>query len=136
MCLNVDTNLHKDVYKPKIAKEDIVCYKALAMAYNSLTHINYYSSPFYSTAPWEKGKTYEAVEIWPRCTPVVEDGYFHTFIFIDDAEHLKLDLSTRYEMVVAKCIIPEGSEYYVGVDNSNKPSYASKLLKIEEIILK
>ena len=134
MCLHVNTLLHGDVYTPKVAEEDIVCYKALIYTKNEQTGKEFYISPFYSKT-WEKGKTYDALALWPRLTVAVEDGYFHAYQQFSNAEALaKSFLGIYYsEMVIAKCIIPKGSEYYVGWDNSSVGCYASKSLKIEEV---
>ena len=135
MCLHVNTLLHDDAFTAKIAEEDIVCYKALIYSKTEQTGKEYYISPFYSKT-WEKGKTYEAEELWPRDTVVVEDGYFHTYQLLSDAEDLaKMFLGRYSEMAVAKCIIPKGSEYFVGWDNQSVCCYASKSLRIETVVI-
>ena len=130
MCLYVDRKVHETAYTPLKAHRDIKCYKALIACYNPATKEVDYISPFYAK-DWKIGEIQEATQIWNRNKSIVEDGYFHSYSLEEDAQ--KLARSLRYPPVIAKCIIPEGSEYYVGTDNECKPCYASKQLVVKEI---
>lgn len=131
MCLYVDRKVHETAYTPLKAHRDITCYKALIACYN--TEGTEYLSPFYSKE-WKIGEVQEATQIWNRKASIVEDGYFHTYSLHEDAKTLAHCLTAGYTAVVAKCIIPEGSEYYVGTDSECKPCYASRLLVVKEIV--
>ena len=100
------------------AETDIVCWKFLEI-------VNYKKGKFktpYKNFPVKIGKTYTS--------KLVKEGKevnvgIHSFVKIEDA----LDYQNGYGRVVAKCIIPKGSMYFLGAYDLTDDSYASDKLK-------
>lgn len=94
---------------PKIAKEDIVCYKVLEVNIDN----RYFVTPYRKNIV-DINKPYEAKEanslsIFHPYTKT--KGYIHTFAFIPTLQNLK----ERFDNpVVFKCIIPKGTKYHRG----------------------
>jgi hypothetical protein len=74
------------------------------------------------------GETYKSKLI--RYGLLIEDG-IHSIKNLEDANHFAISVKNR---IVAKCIIPKGSEYYVGEYDDGYVSYASDTLKYVEIL--
>lgn len=109
MCLE----LYSDT-KKLIAEEDIECYKILYKEDGIFR-------TFYRDFPIEAGKTYESI--------ISKEGYriqmgLHSYVDKENA--------ICSNLYTAKCIIPKGSEYYLG-SFCGKDSYASNVLKYVEI---
>lgn len=120
MCLNV-TN-------PEIqtAVEDIVVYKHLAKSIS-----NEYLTSF-RNFPIEIGKMYESNLFKQQdfsLGEIVEIG-LHSFPFYEDA----LKASKYLDETLVKCIIPKGSNYYIGTFENYGVSYASNKLKYIKIL--
>ena len=114
------------------ATSDIVCYKVLLKKRNSLV------SPFYQNFKW---KFREIVE--PRdkagyrfISNHIQDGYLHTFSSIYGAEDMVKDSSMRDHLRIYKCIIPKGAYYYKGIQSGGCYGYASKKVKLVELVKK
>ena len=106
------------------AKEDIVCYKVCYLRNN-------YLCSFFHDFLWDLNKVYEAERAKParrRCS--IYDGYFHSYA---KPEHA-YGLLQRENVVLVKCIIPKDTYYYKGIHQEGKDGYASKKLKIVEIV--
>lgn len=141
----------------KVAKKDIVCYKVVKLS----SYDGIYRSPFMHT-PLDKtldgkqayGKivynwgrsTYETIsrdnpyEDKPKFSYIVEDGAIHSYKNLNGAKRLvkffgKRDNEDEYH--IFECIIPIGSDYYVGNENMNGGGpicYASDKVKfIKEV---
>ena len=78
-----------------------------------------------------------------RAKFVLSGGAFHSFQnlrhtkdFFKNAPILGYFINDMYITGIVKCVIPKGSEYYEGVfEGTGIPSYASKEIRYEEIIL-
>lgn len=74
---------------------------------------------------------------------VLSGGAFHSFQnlrhtkdFFKNAPILGYFINDAFITGIVKCVIPKGSEYYEGVfEGTGIPSYASKEIRYEEIIL-
>lgn len=114
----------------KKATKDIECYK-IVVAANGKICSRYYDYE------WEIDKIHES----PRALPSriksdgdITGGYFHSYYSLNEAK--KSILCYKEHEVLCKCIIPEGSYYYYGIHSDGYEGYASKKLKITEIISK
>jgi hypothetical protein len=80
------------------------------------------------------GETYKSKLI--KYGPLIDEG-IHSFKNLKDANYFAIKSINK---IVAKCIIPKGSEYYIGkyrdgiFSNSDYVSYASDTLKYIEIL--
>lgn len=149
MCLEVKNST------PKIAEQDIVCYKVLQRELNDVTKedgITYVTerliTPFFHY-PMEPNKLYEEKDNTEidfgtkltffhkiKYTTFVEGGTFHTFKNKLDARFFICDLGrTRHECVIMKCVIPKGTKYFEGrYETWSYKCYASKSLKTIQVI--
>ena len=128
MCLTTFTK-----YSSKATK-DIVCYKYLIKRTGS----NHLESP-YTYFHWDIGKEYTADRSAPRLVPGnIKDGYFHSYEYKEAAEYRAEEYRhARYgiaEYRIVKCIIPKGSRYYKGIHTGGEDGYASKKIKIVEVL--
>lgn len=111
--------------KPKIAEEDIVVYKILEELYSCL------QSPF-SYYIWNLNKLYEteiqftdddscfddiAVDAKEKCIEDIKSigQGFHSALTIERLNDVSGQEEFNY--AVFKCIIPKGSEYYIGLSD-------------------
>lgn len=115
----------QDIY-PSIAEKDLECYKVVKMAYGqALTP--YMNMPIGTDAI--EGKDFFCANDVKRtsfndCYSLneVRCGYIHTFTSLDEAARCVLceslrDYSYSYayiKLVIFKCIIPKGTEYFTG----------------------
>jgi len=130
MCLKLSINPFRS-YR-KIAKKDIVCYKVLKrFGDNSLY-------AYFQDFSYTPGISYSCLlgRYWWR----VEEG-FHSFVNIDDARdwrcHTNYNSAWREPpVVVVRCVIPKGSEYYTGYWGESKKykNYASNQIIIKEML--
>lgn len=128
MCLSYTIKTHPG-YMPKVAKKNIICYKILIEDEEGK-----YSSPIYNKKKWEIGKTYTNKQ--KRCdfAGAVYGGFYHTYVNKEKAKEASKRCHGNKSHVV-KCIIPKGTMYFVGnVNYSRIRGYASRTLKIEEIL--
>ena len=113
--------------KRKKATKDIECYK-IVLIKNGVIHSKYHDKE------WELNKLYEAENALPfriKSDGDVTSGYFHSY---DSFEEVKRWAFCDKNEVVCKCIIPDGTYYYYGIHSDGHEGYASKKLKITEII--
>lgn len=116
MCMKIDR------YDPKIATEDIVCYKLACQ----LTEGEYITPYMYY--PLEIGKELvpsEKVE-YDLYSMDVSDGWIHSYL------DLACAIDGECDCVVIKSIIPKGATYLLGSENSE---IASDCLIPKELIL-
>lgn len=125
---------------PLVAKKDITCYKVLSY----VDEDGHYISPMYYFH-WFTGNPnpeviyhisqfeHHDVRCWFFGKFKIGTGFFHTYQYLEEAKKLKHIIGLKNYCIV-KCIIPKGTEYYVGYDDSQKDCYASKQLKIVKII--
>ena len=125
MCLITDWD------KPRVAEEDIICYKW----YGILNFI--YVSPYQGKPmPDDNIITYSDLSepeiLYLSAVPkyTIEKG-FHSFVNRIDAER---DSYKNRDAIIVSCIIPKGSRYYKGVFGDAE-SYCSESIKIEKIIM-
>ena len=128
MCLTTFTKY------PSKATKDIVCYKYLIKKKG----IKGLMSPF-TGFRWEVRKEYTADRSAPRfVSNNIKDGYFHSYEYKDSAEfEAEIFTNTRCgvaEYHIVKCIIPKGSRYYKGIHTGGADGYASKKIKIVEVL--
>ena len=118
--------------EPKIADEDIICYKLVRRTkikgiYKSeilwfeyiirQSYINNINIKFVN----------KLVQYWPISNKsVIEVGMFHSYVY-------PIPIKLAPHMVQLKCIIPKGAYYYEG-EFVKTPSYASSRIKILEEI--
>lgn len=108
--------------EPLVAQEDIVCYKVLTRTQHSPYYDFYYELEL---------EYYSALIKDSYC---IEEG-FHSFSDEDTAKKSKLliEAGSGYnDCSIYKCIIPQGSKYYVGYSITTFNSYASNRIKIIE----
>ena len=122
MCLQTDSNI------PKIANEDITCYKVLR-----ITKEGQLTSYYHPTMKWEIGKEYEEPDSVDCKYLEVNGGVFHSYKKLLDAQWENM-MSVVYNyddrVGVFMCIIPKGTRYYEGWTLDEEASYASKRLKV------
>ena len=136
--------------KPKIAQEDIKCYKILFKSsvypdlfYAPYQHFNYKLGVTYFTNISVSYNCnifglsffrYMFYNIFDKFLDVkgVNQG-FHSFVNLKNAiEEINSDIDYK-ELVIGECIIPKGSKYYKGA-YSNYNGYVSDSIKINKII--
>ena len=110
---------------PQIAEEDITCYKVLLHLDDKLY------SYYYNAFEWEMDKVHFTTLQEKRSRRTVHQG-FHSYKDL----HSTLVLMTRapFTCLVVECIIPKGTEYYVGKDGDKLEGYASEKLKPIKVI--
>ena len=114
MCLVSDTDI------PKIAQEDIVCYKVLIKVSNIKALFGKgYATPWYETKVKPKGlfKAKGGKSILKNYfnpgTYDVGRGFIHTYTGLDGSRIPK-NFIEGYR--IFECIIPKGTEYFVSTD--------------------
>jgi len=136
--------------KPKIAQEDIKCYKIL---FKSSVRPNLFYAP-YQSFNYELGVTYHTnISVFYNCNTFglsffryifynlfdkfldvkgVNQG-FHSFVNLKDAIKERNSDVDYKRLVIGECIIPKGAKYYKGA-YSNYDGYVSNSIKINKII--
>lgn len=114
------------------AREDIECYKVLRRAGDVLT------SYFHKRFTWEKSITYTTLlqtfnNVFREYQCNVEQG-FHSYMYQKDAEAFINEVCGDEILVLVKCIIPKGSQYFVGDSTDWRPGYASDKIIFTSII--
>ena len=125
--------------EPKIAGEDIICYK-FYRRYNEILISPYqgFMAPEIGiVANTELGKSYR---------PTDNGSYIHNFLgfkrvdkgfhyikTLEEAEREVNKYKRKYDLVIFKCIIPRGSSYYKGIFGDRYESYCSNSIKLIEI---
>ena len=135
MCMFVPRDRKKSL-KPKVAEEDIKCFKIVAIGNEK----NIYSAV--RKFPYQLNKTYTVegnfFEIFytGHYYYHIDGGGFHSFVELEDA----FDSYGRYEstdeekMVIVRCHIPKGSLCYMGESLGGEPNYVSQSIVIDKII--
>lgn len=125
MCLVTDWK------EPKIAEEDITCYKWYGM-------LNFaYVSP-YQGKPMPDGNiiTYsdlsepEVLHLFTIVPKYIIEKGFHSFVNRIDAER---DSYQNRNAIIVSCTIPKGSKYYKGVFGDAE-SYCSEAIILERLM--
>lgn len=114
----------------KKAENDIVCYKILKYDNNGIL-----SSPLQDSFKWELGKEYRAERATFSFFGDISKGYFHSYISemtAFNAMHSSLGCFKKSR--IFKCIIPKGTYFYEGIHSDGREGYASKCLKIVEML--
>ena len=114
------------------AQEDIECYKVLRRVNDVLT--SYYHSKF----TWKKSITYTTLletfnSVFREYQCNVEKG-FHSYMYQKDAEAFINEVCGDETLVLVKCIIPKGSQFFVGDSTDWRPGYASDKIIFTSII--
>lgn len=126
MCLRINS-------VPKVAEEDIICYKMLEEC--KLEGYTYHS-PFQELPI----KDEIVLGLWPYVGlgdrsikdvnghPSVSEGYIHTYKTLLNAEEMCNYYTKLFEndIHLFECKIPAGTEYYDGLDSNLLPGYASE----------
>lgn len=112
MCLFKDKRYHPH-NRPLIAKEDITCYKKLSQIEDTYitpcTHTQVPIECIRDKVPFKAEILSKFKFIWRHVlgfSHSVEDGFIHAF---------QCD-TYRKSYVTFKCIIPKGTEYFIGID--------------------
>ena len=121
MCIISNTSL-----KPKIAEEDIVCYKVLVISsvddtlftpfQNMNVELNkeYFEPNFIESLNKVIMEHHDIVKVNPYKPYCYNEYMFHTFKNKDDAMYFKNCIEYRNSTVI-KAIIPKGSKYIEGI---------------------
>lgn len=114
------------------AREDIECYKVLRRAGDILT------SYFHERFTWEKSITYTTLlqtfnSVFREYQCNVEQG-FHSYMYQKDAEAFINEVCGDETLVLVKCIIPKGSQYFVGDSTDWRAGYASDKIIFTSIV--
>jgi hypothetical protein len=119
--------------KRRVAKQDITVWKFMLQNEYSKQLYAYYRLGF----EYHVGKSYEA----DLDKPVKSDGFFqngyvnkglHSLSSYRDALHASRK-DNQSSIVIVRCTIPKGSEYYVG-DWEGYKGYASSALIVDEVM--
>ena len=114
--------------KRKKATKDIECYKIFVKT-DGVIRSRYY------VYRWKFGEIQESQKALPgriKRDGEVTSGYFHSYNSLSEAKRSLL--CYKENEILCKCIIPKGSYYYYGIHSDGHEGYASKKLKITEII--
>ena len=138
MCLRTKTK------EPLYAEEDMVCYKVVKESKaegcpymtpyeESLIHENVVKGMWMFVAHGRK-KIEETNSL--NTSYDIGEGYIHTYKTLPHGKYMTEHLESLIEggFHLFECVIPSGSEYYVGVDSNGFPSYASEKIKFTKII--
>lgn len=114
------------------AQEDIECYKVLRRVDGVLT------SYYHETFKWKKSVTYTSLlenfdSVFKSYQCNVERG-FHSYMYQKDAEKFINEICGDEILVLVKCIIPKGSQYFIGDSTDWRPGYASDKIIFTSII--
>lgn len=115
-----------------VAQEDIECYKVLRRRDGVLT------SYYHPTFKWKKDVTYTSLlqsfdSVFRSYQSNVEQG-FHSYMYQKDAESFIKEICGEEILVLVKCIIPKGSQFFVGESTDWRPGYASDKIIFTSII--
>jgi hypothetical protein len=135
--------LYSKEYRASCAKEPIKCYKVLR-CYDGDDGV-YYFSPFYGDRAIDsltiKGQlpyralgtvTVKENEIGLNCGKFkVTKGFIHTY---KDFYAAELIAWPERSYSIFECEIPVGTEYYEGVDDSQKSTYASECIIFKKLV--
>lgn len=129
--------LYSKEYGASCAKEPIKCYKVLRR------YDGYYFSPYYGERaidsltikgqlPYRALGEVTVIESALNCGKFkVTKGFIHTYKDFNDAE---LIAWPERSYSIFECEIPVGTEYYEGVDDSEKSNYASECIIFKKLV--
>ena len=126
MCLIIDINKHPEG-KPKIAKEDIVCCKALKQNNESFGQSFFFNDYIWCINKMKKEELEEKMIVNRGLHAFLHEDMLLGFLvycnnpYSDSAIPTSGDGSwseMKYVKVNAKMIIPKGSKYYLGNENN------------------
>lgn len=125
--------------EPKIAEEDIICYK-FYRRYNEILISPYqgFMAPEIGiVANTELGKSYRSTDNGSYIHSFLGfkrvDKGFHSFKTLEEIKHEVNGYWNNLGLVIFKCIIPRGSSYYKGIFGDRYESYCSNSIKLIEI---
>lgn len=114
--------------EPKIAEEDIICYKFYTRDNEMLF------SPYQGSRAPEIGViTNTELGIHNFLGFKRIDKGFHSFKTLEETKHEVKGCWNNHDLVIFKCIIPKGSLYYSGIFKGYYESYCSNSIKLIEI---
>lgn len=152
MCLRIKKD-DKENFLPRVAKEDIECYKVLVKLDD-----NKYCTPYkkykvnikevfkantgkeyhdeYKNKYWnmpfpENALEGDILKYKPLLEYYLGPGMVHVFVSLGDARAAAMRI---YNSTVWKCIIKKGTRYYTGCCDNNMESYGAEEIKIEKRI--
>lgn len=121
-------------------EKDVVVYKFLFSNKSG----DIFRSPYYNNFVWEKGKTYETgtetAGNYPFNVPVVNDGFFHSYVYFKDAvlngRHYSGLMMCRSQIVIGKFIIPKDAVVLKGWDGNflSRETYCSNKLTFVDVV--
>ena len=122
--------------KPKVAHEDIKCFKIVSI--NEEGNLHSAARKF----PYQMGKVYTAKGDFSKICRLgyhyhlVEGGGFHSFVESYDAYFSYDGYKDTYgeKMIIVRCHIPKGSFYYVGETLGGEPNYVSQSIVLDEMV--
>ena len=130
MCLRIKS-------APKVAEEDIFCYKMLEQRDEDMWRGYTYRSPFQEIpikneivrglCPYV-GEGDRTIQLDSCGCPIISEGYIHTYKYKIVAEEMVEYFQNRFEndCHLFECKIPAGTEYYDVVDSNSLQGYASE----------
>jgi hypothetical protein len=137
MCLHLKTGEERI----KVSKGNITCYKVLFRTIGGDYHTPVQGYPIKHDVV---DGSVELYAIGPRnvhparnflgLETIVEGGFIHTYATKKDLDDninfiRKVFCTAAVSYEAFKCVIPKGTEYYKGVDDSRRKSYASNCIK-------
>lgn len=140
--------------EPKIAQEDIICYKVLEIcnpewnlesSHKRKSKKTVLMSYFHSDFKWNIDKNYRSkLVIEPR--PIAESyedfkyyvsKAFHSYKTLESTKFFCYIISHQSDMdpcVIVRCVIPKGAKYCEGMHSDGKEGYASNQMIMKEVV--
>lgn len=140
--------------KPKIAEEDITCYKVLEIrnsewgvesGHKCKSKKTVLMSYFHSGFKWNIDKRYrsklvimqrQVVTCFDSCKYLVSNA-FHSYQTLETAKLFCRNISYQSDMepcAIVRCIIPKGAKYCEGMHSDGSDGYASNQIIMKEIV--
>ena len=140
--------------KPKIAEEDIICYKVLEIrnpewgvesGHNCKSKKTVLMSYFHSGFKWNIDKRYrsklviiqrQVVTCFDSCKYLVSNA-FHSYQTLETAKLFCRNISYQSDIepcAIVRCIIPKGAKYCEGMHSDGSDGYASNQIIMKEIV--
>ena len=140
--------------KPKIAEEDIICYKVLEIrnpewgvesGHNCKSKKTVLMSYFHSGFKWNIDKRYrsklviiqrQVVTCFDSCKYLVSNA-FHSYQTLETAKLFCRNMSYQSDIepcAIVRCIIPKGAKYCEGMHSDGSDGYASNQIIMKEIV--
>lgn len=120
--------------KPKVAKEDIICYKVLSLTkeglYSPFQDYKYDGELIKADGRIDRRKRYSfKFSLFKRQYYTIHGGMLHCFVSKKLAKTLQLSLITIGSAITYECVIPKGTEYYISTDEEGICAKAIRLIK-------